>query len=251
MFVFFLDNVRVYPANSENFRLSFLADPIDPNTRLSETFLQFYKTDGENIGFEIIETRQQQKRYLEAIEVRVESAEGFILWQGFADLSNIENTFTCDFISLRLIEISSNMLDRFNDLGLILLEKKGYFLDTDYIPVKIAKLNIPDAEATLFTSIAIYSVGRELFDVISKVTNPVTAANGIVYGLAVLPTLVDLIGSLRDNLIPDARYYRGVKFVTIFNSACNYLGLEFESTIFDDENEANRVWLPSKDLLIL
>jgi hypothetical protein len=241
------NNVRVYPANAENFRLSFLADPIDPNTRLSETFLQFFKTDGDDIGFNIIEEYKTQKRYLEALEVRVESSEGFILWQGFADLSNIENTFTCDFYSIRLIEVSSNILDRFDDLGLILLEKKGKFLDSDYVPIKIANLNIPDGNASLFTSFAIYTVSRELIDVIFKISNPVTAANGIAYGIAMLPTLVDLINSLRDTLIPDARYYRGVRLVTIFEAACDYLGLTFESTIFEDADEANRVWIPRKD----
>jgi hypothetical protein len=247
MFKFYLDNTPVYPANAENFRLSFLADPIDPNTALSETFIQFFKTNEENVGFDLIENYQLQKRYLEALEVRIESAEGLILWEGFAELSNIENTFTCDFISLKLIEISSNIRDRINDMGLLLMEKKGFFLDSDYVPVKIARENIPNGEAALFTSFALFQTLREVYDITAKITNPVTAVNGVVYAVAVTPLIVNLINDLRDQIIPDARYYRGVKFITIFENCCNYLNLTFESSIFEDEQEANRVWLPSKD----
>jgi hypothetical protein len=115
------------------------------------------------------------------------------------------------------------------------------------VPVKIANVNIPDGDAVIFSSIALYSTLRELYDIISKITNPVTALNGIAYGVVVLPTLVDLVHTIAVNTVPAARYWNGIYFKTLFERACEYLDLEFESSIFDDQK--NYCYIPPKDTL--
>lgn len=140
------------------------------------------------------------------------------------------------------------------------LEFLGLIPNADRVQVPYNINYIPDGVVLVSLGISTFMMARELYyfiqktgEIVAAIANTVTipmaiimAALHIAYLAGIIIALTNLINQIFEQLYSVTRYHTGVKFKILFERACNYLGVTFASTIFDDPKWANAVYLPTK-----
>lgn len=163
-------------------------------------------------------------------------------------------------VGVDVLRSSNTFTSRAGALQFRRLEDLGLFNNTNLVQVPYNLNYIPDGVVLVSLSISLFMMTRELLFSIKDVamnaallaggtTTPVGIVNliiSIAYFVGVVLAIKTLMESIFENIYSVTRYHTGIKWKTLFTGACSYLGLQFQSTIFDDPKWANAVYLPTK-----
>lgn len=158
------------------------------------------------------------------------------------------------------------------------LAEQGIITNGDYIPVPYVRNFIPDSAELTILSVSIFMMVKESIEAVEKlaetIADVVDASTPVVgvgvglgavavtswdlgnfilvvlkaiarlaYLIAIVIAITKLIEDLFSQLLPAKKTYLGMKERTLFEKACQYLGLTFSSSIDDLET----VIIPRKD----
>lgn len=140
------------------------------------------------------------------------------------------------------------------------LEEEGKFSSSDFVQVPYNINYIPDAAQVIILSLALFNISIQIAQFIkdsgetaaeSAVPTTLPAALlkiaiKIAYAVAVAIALKNLIQQISEQLYSRTRYHTAIKYKSLFEKGCAELGLQFQSTIFDDPTWANAALMPSK-----
>ena len=156
----------------------------------------------------------------------------------------------------------------------------GIITDADFVKVPYVINYIPDGMQLIILSMSIYMMTKELIENISELTkaiseivNAVTPTIGvsvglgagvvtawdlgdfiwaglnviarIIYIVAMIIAIKNLIEELFEQLLPKKRYHLGMSFYTLMEKGCQHLGLQFESQLLSSKK--NWIHIPRKD----
>lgn len=168
----------------------------------------------------------------------------------------------CNEIEIGVDVLRSNNSFQAEASGLQLrrLESEGYITTADKVQVPYNLNYIPDGVVLVTLGISTFMMARELYYFIKEggltaafaanvVTVPTAILNAllvIAYFVGVVIAITNLIQQIFQEIYSVTRYHTGVRFKTLMERACNYLGVSFVSTIFDDPKWANAVYIPTK-----
>lgn len=162
------------------------------------------------------------------------------------------------------------------------LAEQGIINDSHYVKVPYIINYVPDGLAIVTLSISIFMMTKEIVEnvrgvveaigLITNASTPVVGASvgagaGVVtawdlgdyiwaaikvvaqiaYTIALTIAIIKLIEEIFEQLFPRKRYHLGMKIKTMFERACSYLDLEFQSTLISASNVSKLVIIPSKD----
>lgn len=203
--------------------------------------------------------------------LRIEITNGIttiVAFSGCVDMRAAEARFTCDIIEAPARE--AEKIDWLNDVAdsveFSVLADIGQITSADYVPVPYVISTIPDGPAIALLGLGVYSMIRELAYIVEKTTaliaeiagdaNPLTIGAIIadiikitlyvVYLIAVMAALLQLLRAIFDHLIQDLKYKYGMKVKTLFEKACSYLGIPFSSTLLNTYPYNQAVIVPKK-----
>jgi hypothetical protein len=164
-------------------------------------------------------------------------------------------------VGVDVLRSSNTFTSKAGGLQFRRLEDMGLFnQSTDLVQVPYNLNYIPDGVVLVSLSISLFMMTRELlFSIKDLAQNAALLAGGtttlvgvtnllisFAYFTGIVLAIKTLIESIFENIYSVTRYHTGVKWKSLFTVACNYLGLTFQSTIFDDPKWANAVYLPTK-----
>jgi hypothetical protein len=169
----------------------------------------------------------------------------------------------CNEIEIGVDVLRSNNAFQAQSSGLQFrrLESQGLFIQgTDLVQVPYNLNYIPDGVVLVTLSISTFMMARELYYFIKEggitaayagliITSPLAIINAllvIAYFVGVVIAITNLINQIFEQIYSVTRYHTGVKWKSLFRVACSYLGLTFQSSIFDDPKWANAVYIPTK-----
>lgn len=156
------------------------------------------------------------------------------------------------------------------------LYQEKYFDTTDFVYVPYVVNFRPDGVQVMIISITLFMMGKELYEAIERFQKAISEAVKTIpdiiagpavevlkvgqiaaivlqlifqlaYIVAIIIAIIKLIKDLIEQFFPPLRYYAGIKYKTLWEKALEKMGLEFESTIYDDPVWGNSVYIPFKD----
>jgi hypothetical protein len=168
----------------------------------------------------------------------------------------------CNEVEIGVEVLRSNNAFQAEASGLQLrrLESEGYITTADKVQVPYNLNYIPDGVVLVTLGISTFMMARELYYFIKEgaltaafaalvITSPLAIINAllvIAYFVGVVIAITNLIQQIFQEIYSVTRYHTGVRFKTLMERACNYLGVSFASSIFDDPKWANAVYIPTK-----
>ncbi len=158
------------------------------------------------------------------------------------------------------------------------LADQGVITSGDYVKVPYVINYVPDGMQLIVLSISLYMMTKELIEsvqsiaeAIADITDAATPVIGvgvgfgavavtawdlgnfilaalkliarIAYTIAIVIAIKELIEQIFEQLLPAKRYHLGMSIRTLFEKACEYLGLQFQSSI----PELDSIHIPRKD----
>ena len=202
------------------------------------------------------------------------------------DFTSENAKFSCDEVTVPLIQANKidSVLDKIDGFGMAYLHKglvngqAGKINRTDFTEIYYAKSSVPDWVEVITIGMSIYVMTKELIeqtralaDAVAEFTNSVTpivvvgtgAATGPNYGaivkaaakvvfqaayvVAITLALVQLLKLIINNAFPIPRVHYGMKAETMFEKGCEFLGLTFKSSIFQNGDYDNMIVIPDKN----
>lgn len=141
----------------------------------------------------------------------------------------------------------------------VLLANGGITKD-QYIQVPYVRSTIPDYyEAAFAAGVAfaaaqkLVDIGKEIAKVIGELLSVIGAISGVIKALiVVLWIIISLIAiilfvlQIAQHLIQPVKYHAGMLLLDQLKAGCKAMGLDFVSSIFDDERYAHAVLWPAK-----
>lgn len=171
-----------------------------------------------------------------------------ILFDGYIDLTN-EAEFSCEQVIGKIVEAKKlDWLEQVADgFSFELLYDRGIIKDNDFQNIAYILSEVPDYRSAAMSLFMSYSLGRELATAsynlgknIADVSGYFTTIAGVIkfvltiaYLATLLTALIKLTDQLIKELISEVKYHRGMLVKTHFERACQYLGFNFSSSIFD------------------
>lgn len=161
--------------------------------------------------------------------------------------------------------------ERADGISFPFLYSVGAITDADFIQVPYVINYIPDNMQLLTLSISVFMLTKETIDTVKSVSetvkdiiNSVTPTVGtgttmdigdiiavvikgvieIAYAIALSVAIVKLLNEIVEQLLPKKRNHLGMKLSVLFEKACNYLDLEFQSEQISSYGDL--VIIPSK-----
>jgi len=209
-------------------------------------------------GMDIIKNHIQNVGIFEGIPYRIETNTGQAI-EMYVDLTdNYEEQENQVQVTIKRRKAINNFRDNADGLTFELLKTKG----VNFTETLIYYYVTPDNQLELFItlSLATYvmvkeliTAGKEFLDTVNDIILAVTPSVGvgivmdtgdiivlvlravyrlIMFGL-ILVAIINLAGKLFVALFPPRRKGKGVKIKELLEKGCQYLGYQFESSIFD------------------
>lgn len=238
---FYIGDTIVYPDNARNFKVSFQADDAGEGTTISESFVEFSKVTLNNVpseGFKICNNHIANGNHALGLKFKIMEL-GQVYFDGLLDFTSVETSIGCNKISVKLLETNQSIKEILNALSFDLLEFKGVITKADYLPIRISEENVPDAEKASILLLTLYQMSKEVNEAVKDILNPLN----VPYLLVQIPLLVALVKKIVEENLPTDRFYYGMRIRTLFQKICDYMGLEFESSIIP----SFATLLPDKD----
>lgn len=156
------------------------------------------------------------------------------------------------------------------------LYQEGFITNSDFIYVPYVINYIPDGVQVMIISLTLFMMSKELYESIERFQKAISEAVKTIpdiiagpavevlkvgqiaaivlqlifqlaYIVAIIIAIVKLIKDLIEQFFPPLRYYAGIKYKRLWEAALDKMGLEFESTIYDDPVWGNSLYMPFKD----
>jgi hypothetical protein len=153
---------------------------------------------------------------------------------------NEVNTFFIDKRGIDKLESKSE------GLTFGLLKDKNWITDSDFIDIPYVFQRPNDFLAQAILAIAIYEIGKQAVAIVKEVAKTVADIVGgitgalvsalkiialIAYFGAVVAQLLALLIELKAYLLPDVKYYKGMKFRTMLEKGLSFMGYTLQSSI--------------------
>lgn len=153
---------------------------------------------------------------------------------------NEVNTFFIDKRGIDKLESKSE------GLTFGLLKDKNWITDSDFIDIPYVYQRPNDFLAQAILAIAIYEIGKQAVAIVKEVAKTVADIVGgitgalvsalkiialIAYFGAVVAQLLALLIELKAYLLPDVKYYKGMKFRTMLEKGLSFMGYTLQSSI--------------------
>lgn len=156
------------------------------------------------------------------------------------------------------------------------LYQDGFITNQDFVYIPYVLNYIPDGVQVMIISLTLFMMSKELYESIERFQKAISEAVKTIpdiiagpavevlkvgqiaaiilqlvfqlaYIVAIIIAIVKLIKDLIEQFFPPLKYYAGIKYKTLWKAALNKMGLEFESTIYDDPVWGNSLYMPFKD----
>jgi len=219
-----------------------------------------YRLDGESGGMGVFE----------GLPSRLEARQGSLftnLIDGYLDLADGTTEFECDKTTIKIVQKGANQWfskrkDSFSYAFLASLEPgtPGRITRADNISVPYVISTIPNVTELAIISVSIFVLGmqirtviKDLAEFIIEVAGVFTTAPAIIKLLAYIAfiiilfiAMIKLIQDLINLIIQPVKYMAGMRLRTLLERGSEYLGLEFESSKFDDPFWNDTILIPEK-----
>jgi hypothetical protein len=187
------------------------------------------------------------------------------LLDGYIDLTDEALFISCDEVEANIkknrnLDWLTEQADSFSFTYLTSINV-GIITDADFVEVPVVLNYRPDAFAVMMIKTSIFMLLRETYQIYRNILADIgTIYNfdfvegfaaltaDLIYLGAVLKSLYELIKELIDQIIPPTRVYKGMLLKTMFEKGCEYLDLDFKSTIFDEKKWQEIVYMPTKSI---
>lgn len=203
----------------------------------------------------------------EGIDFKIELQNGSeynTLFDGYLDLST--SNVLCKQINATAVEAGgidwlNNIADSFDFEFLYELDDpsngfKGKIYDSDFVPVPYLLSSVPDIYTAAITGVSLYTVLNQFYESISslieKVPELIFPNFGNIISLILVSIQLTLLQiasiiltvQLYRLLVPKVKYHAGMYVYTLCEKACEYLDLEFSSTILEKDPFSKMLILP-------
>jgi hypothetical protein len=188
----------------------------------------------------------------EGIPFRIEACDGITIFDGVIDMTSEDTTFQCDLVKASVKETNRIQFlnDRAESFTFAYLKSIGLITSNDYIPVPYVISIIPDwlqASTLVVTFIEMIKLIKDAIQSVIAFINSAVGAFPVIWLMAVYLVLaiaasiyaafltklaINVLKMLFNELIQPIKFKYGMKVNTMFEKACDYLGLSFSSTIF-------------------
>lgn len=235
---------------------------------ISTTSIDFVLEDAKKINKHVADGLTGGVGIFEGIPYKIALNQQNI-FDGYIDLTNDADFIENERVIANVVKTGGS--DWLNDVAdgfsFGFLRQQNFIKDSDYVVVPYVLNFRPGAFIVGQLSISFYILQKEiiqnvrdladntsnLLEVVGK-ANPVgeivSAAlkltAQIIYSTAIAFALIQVVKDLINEFFPPVRRYRAMTFKRMFETGLNYLGLQFQSTIFDNATFKNSVFLPSK-----
>lgn len=184
----------------------------------------------------------------------------------------------CEVVAEIEKSASLNWLDRvansfdYDYLASLNAGTNGKISESDYVKIPYVLNYRPEAFALTMISMSLYMMTKELIQATKDLTDAIAELSAaiantpfsiglfiqvaiktvarIAYTIAIVVAIINLANQILDQLFPPVRRYYGIRVKTLFEKSCEYLGLNFKSTIFDGtfgDKWQKLTYLPTKD----
>lgn len=261
---YFLNNVEIKsPVNHKDLTLELNFDQDSHTASLSTTKWRFANAEAQSIINYIDAGLTGGNGIYEGMPFNIVLSDGTYVktFENYLDLIN-DAVLSCNDVEVnskakQQIEWLNDVADSFTFE--FLHERTPFLPSSLFVPCPYVINSIPNTRDIFIASISIFVIINELSrsnldtaKVIADIAGVFTAPAGaikavllVLYLILLLISLVRLIKDLIDLLIQPVKYHAGMYVRDLLTSACNYLGLNFNSTIFQGEF-ANLYLLPEK-----
>lgn len=155
-------------------------------------------------------------------------------------IAPVMETGKIDFLSARAESF------RFEYLYSLSSGEPGKIYDTDFIDIYYQIGRYPQATEIMVAALTLYVTLKELYETTKNVIDAISATVGgatgaaetalqiaalVAYLVLIVIALVNLINQLIDLIFPWVYYHRGMLEITLWQRACAYLGLNYNSSI--------------------
>ena len=197
-----------------------------------------------------------------------------LVFDGHVDLTKGAKFISCDEVEASLqanlsIDWLNEVADSFSFAYLASADGGNLITDSDYIKIPYVLNYRPEAFALISLSVTIFIMAGELALAIEKSINDIAEfvsqigaglyvdigdyisaiiklVSSIAYTIAVGIALKSLLKELIQQLFPPIRKHKGIYIKTLFEKGCQHLGLNFNSSIFNDPKWKDLAIMPAK-----
>jgi hypothetical protein len=186
-----------------------------------------------------------------------------VLVDGFLDPSSENAIFGCDTVeNIPVILRGRNdwATDAAKAVMFNVLLAQGKITTDQYVQVPYVINTIPNyTEAAIATISAfvviqkIIDISKEIGKVVAGILSVLGAIGAILKLLIVIAWVIVILGliilflmDIADHIIQPVKYHASMKLRDLLDAGCKELGLEFRSSIFDDDDINDSVYMPAK-----
>ena len=235
---------------------------------ISTTSIEFVLEDAKKLNKHVADGLTGGVGIFEGLPYKI-NYDSINIFDGFINLSDDAEFIESEKVIANIVKSGGS--DWLNDVAdgfsFAFLREQNYIVDSDFVVIPYVLNFRPEAFVVGQLGIALFILQKELIEGIRNIAdsianfsqaiaklNPIgeilaaglLLAAQIAYTAAVVVALVTTIKDLINQFFPPVRRYRGMTIKRMFETGLNYLGLSFESTIFDDPTFKKSVFLPSK-----
>jgi len=265
------DQLVEHPANARELGIN-LDFTKQENAELSLTNFDFVNENAKTIN-DYIEggLTGASVGILEGLPLRIEIVEGSsvdTLVDGYLDLTKPETQLSCYKINTSIGETAST--DWLNGIAdsfrFAYLYDQNYIRNSDFINIPYIVSSIPNYKDVLISIISLFVIIKELKSIITKISELVADISGVfttlpgvvkavaymIYAIALVAAIYNLIIAIFDNLIQPIKYHKAMWLTTrgskkgLINAACEYLDINFSSTLLQLPPYNSLVIIPEK-----
>ena len=235
---------------------------------ISTTSIEFVLEDAKKLNQHVADGLTGGVGIFEGLPYKI-NYDSINIFDGFINLSDDAEFIESEKVIANIVK--SGGADWLNDVAdgfsFAFLREQNYIVDSDFVVVPYVLNFRPEAFIVGQLGIALFILQKELIQGIRDIAdnfanfaeafgkiNPLgeilsaglLLAAQIAYTTAVVFALIQTIKDIINQFFPPVRRYRGMTIKRMFETGLNYLGLSFQSTIFDDPLFKKSVFLPSK-----
>lgn len=215
------------------------------------------------------------------IEVGENGNPAFV-FEGYLDYASNPKFTSCNIVQCALKKRAGG--DWLNDVAdgytFRFLASKDIIKQTDYKKVPYVINFVPDGSEIIMLSLSLYVMTKELSEItmntstlIAEAVNANTPVTGVaigvapavvtawdlgdiitfslkvaanlIYSIAIIIAIKNLIDAIFEQLYPNKRYHLGISILTLLKRGCEYLGLTLVSNLLEENK--NWIYIPSKN----
>lgn len=181
----------------------------------------------------------------------------YTLFDGCLNTASNENKYSCEEVEIGILErgkidFVNETADSFRFEYLFAIRQTpavpGQIDYSDFIDIWYVQGQYPQKFEILISSLTLFVTIKETVETIKRIADVIAEAFSVpsggvtsalqliylaVYLGLIIVALIDLLQKLINLIFPFVYFHRGMYVRTLFEKGCEYLGLNFSSTIFD------------------